>query len=83
MIKGIAQNARDRTKIRICLQSQIQELKDVVNSDTSLRSNGLGLITTLNDLEEYVVSKLSHIDQGLRDVLQIVSLSTNHHFVYP
>ncbi|KAJ6076926.1 hypothetical protein N7499_008907 [Penicillium canescens] len=71
MIKNIAQNARDRTKIRICLQSQIRELKDVVNFDTSLRLNSLELIRTINDLEEYVISKLSHIDQGLRDVLQI------------
>lgn len=82
MIKNIAQNARDRTKIRICLQSQIQELKDLVNFDTSLRLNGLELIRTISDLEEYVISKLSHIDQGLRDVLQIVSLATKCHFVY-
>jgi len=82
MIKCIAQNARDRTKIRICLQSQIQELKDIVNFDTSLRSDGLELIRTINDLEEYVISKLSHIDQGLRDVLQIVSLATKCQFIY-
>ena len=82
MIKCIAQNARDRTKIRICLQSQIQELKDIVNFDTSLRLDGLELIRTINDLEEYVISKLSHIDQGLRDVLQIVSLATKCQFIY-
>jgi hypothetical protein len=76
IIKHIAQNARDRTKIRICLQSQMQELKDIVNFNTFRRSKGPELIRTINDLEEAVNSKLSHIDQGLRDVLQIVSLVT-------
>jgi hypothetical protein len=82
MIKKIAQNARDRTKIRTCLETQIQELKDIVNFDASLRLKGLELIRTINDLEEYVTSKLSQIDQGLRDVLQIVSLALKYSFVY-
>jgi hypothetical protein len=63
----------ERADLRQCLQSHIEGLLVVVNTNSSLgRKDKSQLVKEVNGIDQDVTEKLDHMEQAVRDLLQIV-----------
>lgn len=63
----------ERAELRQCLQSHVDGLLEVVTTNVSLeREHKSQLREVINGIDQAVTAKLDHMEQAVRDLLQIV-----------
>ena len=85
LIDCLALASQSRAHLSKCLQSHIEGINDVITNNTSFDLEQKSrLATNMGVIEKRLTSKLSHSEQSLRELLQIVRMRkasdayTNH-----
>lgn len=74
LVDELARNALERADLRQCLQSHIEGLLTVVKANSSLEEKHQSQLEgEISELDLEVTAKLDHMEQAVRDILQIVS----------
>ncbi|KAJ5769468.1 hypothetical protein N7520_004027 [Penicillium odoratum] len=73
LVVELAKNALGRADLRRCLQSHIEGLNKVVATNDSLkRAQKLQFRELIDEIDQAMTAKLDHMEQAVRDLLQIV-----------
>lgn len=73
LVDRLAKNSQSRACLRQSLQSHIEQLRDMVNINPSFNLEQKSrIIAAIDDLEQVVATKLDHLEQAIRELLQIV-----------
>ena len=73
LIDHLAQASKSRAQLSKCLQSHIDGINDVITNNTSFDlEQKAQLATDMETFEKRLTSKLSHSEQSVRELLQIV-----------
>ncbi|KAF3399901.1 Ankyrin repeat domain-containing protein 50 [Penicillium rolfsii] len=72
LVDELAKNALERADLRQCLQSHIEGLLTVVKANSSLEEKHQSQLEgEISELDLEVTAKLDHMEQAVRDILQI------------
>ncbi|CAG7939810.1 unnamed protein product [Penicillium salamii] len=72
LVNRLAKNSQSRARLRQCLQSHVEQLRDMVNIDPSFNLEQKSrILAAIDDLAQVVTTKLDHLEQAIRELLQI------------
>lgn len=75
LVDEIAENALGRADLRQCLQTHIEGLNEVVDTNNSFEADPQ-MRAIIEEIDQEVSANLDKMEQAVRDLLQIVRSST-------